>query len=559
MIVLPAIEINNLNVSLEPDVRLLNEVVIKPINTRELILDAVKKIPRNYPSRPTMVTGFYRESLRYDSVNYIYISEAILKARKESYAEVNHKGQIKLLKARKKEFDDSLHALKKIHFYAGPHIVHGRDFVINRFDFVNESKIKNYDYSIERITFLNDQRIYEISFRPNTLGGLFQGTLFLDVSSGAFIKANYRLTNAGLRRERTFSQRSRFLNREFLINYMQTENGKWVVQNIWQQGTLKVNGLDDTITYANEFVTTEIDTINISPFLYEERVQYGDFFIDKANNLDPAFWDNFNILKEDNFIRQIQDREVNAKSISTDYSPASSKTDSVLITKRKIKYSFDLAITSLFPDYSGSNVNLTGNGFNISAFIESPSPVTLGFYSSFEIHLRKDFRLVFGSLSSFGRIACDNVSIGIGHSITAKIKTRPLYIISGFGFSYNNLRLPMGVVEDPLTINKEKLNDDVDVKMQKLYYSIQPSIKFSLELTRKWDFFVAANLLLNVNTVNKILFKEKEGFFLTRKSASLSTIDSSVDFRVNGVATQIVPISMSSLFLCAGVTFKYAR
>lgn len=559
LITLPPDETNNLKISLVPDIKMLSEIIVRPIDTRELILEAVKKIPQNYPSRPIMLTGFYRESLRYDSANYIYISEAILKARKESYNEANHKGQVKLLKARKKEFEDSLQALKKIHFYAGPHLIHSRDFVINRFDFVNESKIKKYNYTIKNITLFNNREVYEISFKPNTMGGTFEGTLFLDVDSGAIIRAYYKLTNAGLRQENAFGKLSRFLNREFLINFMQVGTNRWVVQNIWQQGTLKVNALNNNIIYANEFVTTEVDTTNTSSFLYDERFQYGDFFIDKANNLDPSFWDNFNILKENSFIHQIQDKEVNAKSISTDYSPVINKTESTRIAKRKVKYSFDLAVTSIFPDYSNSNVNLTGNGFNISAFIESPSPVTLGFYSSFEVHLQKNFRLVFGSVSSFGNLAFDNVSIGVGHRITTKIKTRPLCFISGFNFSYNNLRLPIGVVEGPLSINDKILNDDLDVKMQKTFYSFQPSVKLSLELSRRWDFFVSANFLLNLNSVDKILFKEKEGFFLTRKSSSLNTIDSSVDFRVNGVASQFVPISVSSLFLSAGITFKYTR
>ena len=95
--------------------------------------------------------------------------------------------------------------------------------------------------------------------------------------------------------------------------------------------------------------------------------------------------------------------------------------------------------------------------------------------------------------------------------------------------------------------------------MQKIYYSIQPSLKLSLEQSRKWDFFIAANLLLNLDSDDRILFKEKDGFFLTRKSSSLNTMDSSIDFRVNGVSSQFVPISISSLFLGAGVTFKYTR
>ncbi len=557
-IVLPAYETTSIKIPLEPDTRLLNEVVIKPTDVRELILEAVRKIPQNYPGQPTMLTGFYRESLRYDSVNYIYISEATLRARKESYEDANHKGQVKILKARKKEFEDSLQALKKIHFYAGPHVMHRRDFVINRFDFVNESKIKNYVYTIEKITSLNDQEIYEISFEPIAKSCSFQGTLFLDVSSGAFIRATVKLTDTGLQREKRLGEFSRFLSREFLINYMQIENKKWVIQNIWQQGSLKINQLDHAVTYANEFVTTEVDTTDTWPISYDERFQYRDFFIEEANNLDPAFWENFNILKENDFIRQIQDRELNAKSLSTDYSPAINNSEAVTI-KRRIKYSVDLGLLSIFPGYSGANVNLTTNDFNTSAVIKSPDPVIMGLYSSLDIQLKNDFILGLGSTGTFGKLAFDNISLGIGHTISTKIGTRPFYVINSVGFSYNNLRLPLGEIEVPLTIKGKKLDNDIDVRMQKIYYSIQPSVKLWLELTHKWNFFVTANFLLNVNTQDRILFKEKDGFFLTRKSASLKTTDSSLDFSVNGVAAQTVPISINPIFLCTGITFKYNR
>ena len=182
-ITLHSVGSSDLKIILEPDIRLLNEVVIKPPDIRQLILEAINKIPINYPTVPTMLTGFYRESERFDSINYIYLSEGILEARKESYQEVHRFGQIRLTKARKKVFYDSLN---KMRFYAGPHIIHRFDFVMRRMEFINRNKLRDYTYSIDDITSLDGKEIYKISFKPNTTDGLFQGTFFLEINSGAF-------------------------------------------------------------------------------------------------------------------------------------------------------------------------------------------------------------------------------------------------------------------------------------------------------------------------------------------------------------------------------------
>ena len=171
----------DIKILLEQDIKLLDEIVIKPIDVRKLIREAVKKIPLNYPITETQLTGFYRESMRYDSTRYIHISEGILQAHKKSYLNANKDGEIKLLRSRKKEFPDSLHALDKIRFYAGAHSVHTRDFVMNRKEFINEKKIADYDYTINEISHLNGLEVYKISFKPIKSDGLFYGTLYLDV------------------------------------------------------------------------------------------------------------------------------------------------------------------------------------------------------------------------------------------------------------------------------------------------------------------------------------------------------------------------------------------
>jgi hypothetical protein len=517
---LVSFDLNNtkgLKIFLDQEVSLLNEVVVRPSDNRELIREAIRKIPVNYPALPSSLSGFYRESLRYDSTRYVYISEGVLQAKKESYKEPQGSGQIKLLKARKKEFPDSLKTLENIHFYAGPHIVHRFDFVIQRLEFINEDKLKNYTYSIDAITSSDAGQVYKISFKPINENGLFEGTFWLDVNSSAFISAKYKLTKKGLLNEKN-SIFNRYLSREYVVNYRKANN-KWAIQNIWQQGELHSARLKKNLFYATEFVATEIDTMNAPNFSYGERLQYADFFVDKANNLDPEFWDGYNIIKENSFIEQLQDKELNQKSTALDYpTPTKQSPDAkvpeVKIRKPRTRLAYDLDLVVILPNYNQSNVELLGNGINILKKTNLKPAAVFGLGYNVSVPIGRGVSIVLGASSStvFQELHFSNVNLGGQYSFNTTIKTRPLRCSAGLSVSYTDLYLPLDVIEGPLDVKGKTLAGRIDVNLEREYFALQPSIKASLELSRRWDVFAKANLLLDFDTKNK--------FFLRRKAAT---------------------------------------
>ena len=223
------------------------------------------------------------------------------------------------------------------------------------------------------------------------------------------------------------------------------------------------------------------------------------------------------------------------------------------------RFSFDIALTTVFPNYNASNVSLMRSGVNISSSIYEAKPIAFGLYYSYVMRLRKGFSLGLSFTNFPGKLGFDNIYLGLGYEYRTAIKTRPLKFTGGLGVSSNNLYLPIGEAEGPLTINGKGLSGKIEVNVQKIYLALQPSVKISLELNRRWNFFIGTNLLLDISTQDKILFEEQNGFFMTRKKSSLKTNDPSIDFRVNGIKTETVPISINSLFLTSGVTFKYSR
>ncbi len=556
-------EFSDLKIFLVPEIKLLSEIEVRPTDVRQMIFEAIKKIPSNYPAKPTLLTGFYRESLRYDSIHYIYLSEGILQARKESYQQIEQSGQVKLLKSRKKEFLDSLNTLNKIRFYGGAHSVHTGDFVISRKEFINEKTINDYEYTINEVTHLNGAEVYKILFKPIKPTGLFYGELYLDAKSSSFLSARYKLTQTGIKKlKEPFNIFSRPVSAERLIHFMNTGNG-WMIQDTWAESHWYDKRLNDTLIFQSEFVTTDIDTENVNSFQYSDKIQYRDIFINKATNLDPSFWDGYTILKENSFIERIQNKELNTMSTSTNYSQESSSSQTRKNNKRGFirfmeKTTFDIAIANLFPNYSISNVSLVGNGFAVNSSISRPNQIVSAFYTALNIDLRKRLSLQLGFITSFEKLSFENARLGLGYGWQTAIRTRPLKFTGSLGFSYNSLYLPIGTVRGPLNINGNVLSDIVDVNLQREFFAFQPSLKIALELNRRWDFFVSANYLFDLGIEHKILFEEQAGFF-SKNRASISTINPIINFKIDGNKAEIVPVSISSFFLNTGFTYKYAR
>ena len=76
--------IENETFMLTSDSQVLDEVVIRSGDPLAIVREAVKKIDLNYTNSPTILSGFYRETIQ-KGKRYIDISEAVMNIYKTSY------------------------------------------------------------------------------------------------------------------------------------------------------------------------------------------------------------------------------------------------------------------------------------------------------------------------------------------------------------------------------------------------------------------------------------------------------------------------------------------
>jgi len=87
-------------VQLTPQPNLLDEITIRAIDAKLLVERAIAKIEQNYSANPSLLSGFYRETIR-KRKNYINVSEAIVEIYKTPYSDGLNRDLIQIYKGRK--------------------------------------------------------------------------------------------------------------------------------------------------------------------------------------------------------------------------------------------------------------------------------------------------------------------------------------------------------------------------------------------------------------------------------------------------------------------------
>lgn len=171
----------------------LDEVnVVIPKSARALVRETLRKKGENYFGDPTLMTAFYRETIKKRKKN-VSLSEAVVNIYKSPYSS-GKRDAVQLFKARKSTDYSKLDTLT-LKLQGGPFNALYVDMMKYPEYIFNEVSLEDYDFSFERSTRINDQLIYVISFkqRPEIIDPLYKGKLFIDAEDKILTSAIYSL------------------------------------------------------------------------------------------------------------------------------------------------------------------------------------------------------------------------------------------------------------------------------------------------------------------------------------------------------------------------------
>jgi hypothetical protein len=537
-----------------------------------IIREAVARIPRNYPTRPTRLTGFFRESDdNATSHRYYYLGEALLEVQKAGYQHPHDDGQVKILQLRKVDLrarrPDST-GLVPINWIAGSFIPHRFDVVHHRPEFIQAKHFKNYEYRLTPQTTFQGRPVYVIAFgpRPGTDRANFAGELYIEEQSYAFLGANWHRTPSGIRREGVLLFEAS--ERSYRVDY-QHYAGRWHLKSVWYNTLGRPVG-GQVRRHLAEFLTTTIDTAQTAPIAYAERAQYNDIFLQAAAPSDSAFWKNYTTLLPPTALLD-QERQHQAERLLQAPAVASAPAYTVLTSSKpknqpwrpRLRYAYSLGLLPVQGTLPalGAVVAPAGSAFRAMAAADARSQAVAGSYA---LGVQLDFPhslSVYGlTRTAFWGVQGSGWEAGLGWEHNLNPRRRPIVARLGVGYLRQSLSRDLGTFDNPdegLRLAGTRLaTDRLNLALQSVTEGVQPRLGLGIELNHTWQAIADLGYRWPLRARTQLLATERGGFFHFDSQSVLDLPASEVQLTVAGQPATAAPWQLGRLLLSVGLLHR---
>ncbi len=291
----------------------IREVKVTSTSPEKLLENIRANIAANYRETTELMTAFYRETLKQDN-KYINVSEAVMEILKSSYTNKYRSDVVRLIKGRRSP-DVQPFAWINFKLQGGPFTVTQLDVVKTMESFLDEEYQNWYKYNIRDVIRYNEYPVYVLEFQPvaSTTIPTYVGEIYVHRETFAIVHANFRLNKNGLKQAESIlvkrkppgvKARPSFV--EYDIDYQQYQD-KWHLKTARASVKFKIRSRKDRINSefhsVSELLVTDIESTELKKFTRQESFTQRDVFVEMIDNYDPQFWENYNIIKPDEDLR----------------------------------------------------------------------------------------------------------------------------------------------------------------------------------------------------------------------------------------------------------------
>ncbi len=284
-----------------------------PKSAEQLVRETLKRKGENYFDDPTLMTAFYRETIKKRRRN-VSLSEAVVNIYKTPY-NTTKRDAVQLFKARKSTDYSRLDTVA-LKLQGGPFNALFIDVMKYPEYIFTEKSISNYVYSFDGSTRVNDQLIYIVNFRqrPDLTEPLYQGKLYIDAQNKILTSAIYSLNITNKDEASRMFVRKKPRNARvwptevaYRVDYRE-KNNKWYYgySNILLE--FKVDWdkrlFNSVYSMTCEMAVTDWKKNNATAFpKREDRIKSSIILSDEAIGFaDPDFWGAHNIIEPEKSI-----------------------------------------------------------------------------------------------------------------------------------------------------------------------------------------------------------------------------------------------------------------
>ena len=543
-----------------------------------IVREAVARIPRNYATRPTQLTGFYRESDNDTLGRPRYLVEGLLTVYKSGYQQPADDGDVQIQQARRVDLRPASQAVR-IDWAGGPFIAQYGDFVHRRAQFISPKQMRYYQYRLGPGSSYAGRPVYVVEFGPRAGNRRadYAGRMYIDQVSYAFLGAEWRFTAGGLARGTT-----RATARQLRVAY-QPYAGRWRLKTVWWQTQARLP-VGPPLNYFGEFLTTAIDTAGIVRPGYLGKAQERDVFLRTTVAYDPAFWAGNTTLLPPAALRQAvldQPRQQRADSLfraarpgamgDNDANPAAAGATADTATKESRllrllgRFSYGVAGGSWPLAVAAAEVALdfapAGSAFRLhGAAATTPQDFTPRSSFAYQLELGKSLALRLTTQQVYRQFASDGWQLGLHYQRNLRPQRRPLLARAGLAYARQTVARALGTFDNPddgLRVAGTLLDAPrLSARVQTLTSALLPTLGLGLELSHRYQLTAEAGYLLPLRTRAQLQLDEERGFYFTRRTATLDLPAESVEVRVNRQPTAVLPWQARHWLVQVGLLYR---
>ncbi len=298
-------------IKLDESVVKLPEVNLMVKDPDEIIRKLIANRKRNYLSDPSIMTAFYRETIKKGRKRYASLSEAVVEIYKTPYSSIGN-DYVKIYKARKSSDYRRLDTLL-IKLQGGPYNTLNFDLMKNQNIIFSKDVFSIYKFSFDKMLLLDNRPTYVVSFKQyeSIEDPLFYGKLYIDVNSFALSKAvlslnldNKKIASKYFVRKKPSGAKVEPFQANYYVDYRRKAN-KWYLNYSRIELAFKID-YDKRWFNSNYYLTVEMA---VTDWKYnterhslkaKERLRSNVVLNDKVSGFsDPEFWGDYNVIEPD--------------------------------------------------------------------------------------------------------------------------------------------------------------------------------------------------------------------------------------------------------------------
>lgn len=300
---------HNVTIWMTPTARQLDEALIFGANARQLVEEALRSIPENYPITNNQLQSFYRETVQ-KGQRYISVSEAMMDVYKTPYLRLDpDRDRVRLTKARRLMSQKASDTLA-VKVEGGPTQSLYLDIVKNPDVLFNLQTLDYYSFTLEPYEMMDGRIQYVIRFEPRAIVdyALCEGRIYIDREKLAITRAEYFLdvsdkdkATSAILRKKPFGIRFRPLEVHQVVQYKLQGDVtylSYIRNEIRFKCDWKRRLFSSVYTARSEMVVVERDEQPQNPISRQEAFKSSQIFYDMVNVYwDEDFWKDYNIIE----------------------------------------------------------------------------------------------------------------------------------------------------------------------------------------------------------------------------------------------------------------------